>query len=192
MRTLAVFLVLTTTSFAELPSSELHRLAAYCAYAVTAVEVDVSPDTPKPGGVCRECNGAKKVGDGVVMFTCGHCNGTGIEPVSSSAPKEEPPSGKAVVVPSGGSSWNWQGRNNVSASTKRSHLIQEHGMSKSQVDQMSNQEMTALHNLLHNEEVRKASPKQATAKSSSSCPGGNCPTSNSTTTYRRYSVFRRR
>lgn len=223
MRTAIIFLFLTSTVLAELPNAEIHRLAAYLAYVTAAVDAggDGGGNTPvKPtGGVCQECNGVGKVGDGVVMFTCGACGGTGrnqssrppVEPdepiavapaaeeppaVPATPPKQAeqakvaPPSGKAVVVPSGGSSWNWQGRWNVSAASKRSHLISEHGMSRSQVDRMSDQEMTALHNLLHNEEVRRSAPK-ATTKSSSSCPSGNCPTSSSSSSRSRYRLFRR-
>ena len=230
MKTLLIFLALTSTAFAELPNAEIHRLAAYLAYVTSSVDAGGggggnTPDTPS-GGVCENCRGAGRVGDGTVMFTCPECDGTGksqssrppVEPdeadgeeakpvpkkpepeaVSVAAPpppkqiKEPAPSGKKVVVPSGGASWNWQGRWNVSAASKRNHLVSEHGMSRSQVDRMSDQEMTALHNLLHNEEVRKASPKQATAKSSSSCPGGNCPTSSSSSSRSRsrYRLFRR-
>jgi pyruvate/2-oxoglutarate dehydrogenase complex dihydrolipoamide acyltransferase (E2) component len=226
MRTAIIFLFLTSTVLAELPNAEIHRLAAYLAYVTSSVDAggDGGGNTPdKPtGGACQECNGVGKVGDGVVMFTCGACGGTGrnqssrppVEPdeaiavedekapakeeppaVPATPPKQAeqakvaPPSGKAVVVPSGGASWNWQGQNNVSASTKRSHLISEHGMSKSQVDRMSDQEMTALHNLLHNEEVRRSAPKSS--KSSSSCPSGNCPTSSSSSSRSRYRLFRR-
>lgn len=226
MRTAIIFLFLTSTVLAELPNAELHRLGAYLAYVVAAVKTDGGGgNTPvKPtGGVCQECNGVGKVGDGVVMFTCGACGGTGkassepppVEPdepiavegekapakeeppaVPATPPKQAeqakvaPPSGEKVVVPSGGASWNWQGRWNVSAASKRSHLVSEHGMSKSQVDRMSDQEMTALHNLLHNESVRRSAPK-TTTKSSSSCPSGNCPTSSSSSSRSRYRLFRR-
>ena len=216
MKTLLIFLALTATSAAALPSEELHRLGAYLAYAVSAVKADGGGNTPdKPvaptGGACSECNGVGKVGDGVVMLTCGHCNGTGREPRASSAPEggpqmlqpdavapePEPPEVKPQEVSSpsindlGGSRWNWQGKGSVPLSEMRRHLISEHSVEQASVSKMSKTELEALHNLLHNSEVRSAPPK-AKSKSSSSCPGGNCPTSNSTTTYRRYSVFRRR
>jgi hypothetical protein len=72
--------------------------------------------------------------------------------------------------------WNWQGVGNPPLSVKRKHLVEGHGLSSSQVDRLSDAEITSLHNLLHNEELRRSAPK-ATTKSSSSCPGGNCPTS---------------
>jgi len=74
--------------------------------------------------------------------------------------------------------WNWQGVGNPPLPVKRKHLIEGHGLSSSQVDRLSDAEITSLHNLLHNEEVRRSAPK-ATTKSSGGCPGGNCPTSGS-------------
>ena len=216
MRCLLIFLALTATSAAALPSEELHRLAAYCAYAVAAVKADGGGGTPdKPvtpsGGACVECDGLKKIGDGTIMFTCPHCNGTGREPGASSAPEGDPQMLQPDAVapepepqeeePEEESSpsltsmkqteWNWNGAGSPPLSVKRKHLISEHKVDQRSVNKMSDAEIEALHNLLHNSEVRSAPPK-AKSKSSSSCPGGNCPTSNSATTYRRYSVFRRR
>ena len=71
--------------------------------------------------------------------------------------------------------WNWQGVGNPPLSVKRQHLIQTHKVDARSVNKMSNAEAEALHNLLHNSEVRAAAPSKAS--SSSSCPGGNCPTS---------------
>jgi hypothetical protein len=71
--------------------------------------------------------------------------------------------------------WNWQGVGNPPLSVKRQHLIQTHKVDAKSVNKMSNAEVEALHNLLHNSEVRAAAPSKSSA--SSSCPGGNCPTS---------------
>ena len=75
--------------------------------------------------------------------------------------------------------WNWQGTSNVPISEMRRHLISEHSVSPDSVDKLSREELIALHNLLHNEEVRASTP-QAKSKtktySSGGCPGGNCPT----------------
>lgn len=215
MKTLMLFLSLTATSAAALPGEELHRLGAYLAYAVSAVKADGGGNTPdKPvapaGGVCSECNGVGRLGDGVVMFTCGHCNGTGREPGASSAPEGSPetpqpteevleqvaPEVKPQEVSSpsindlGGSRWNWQGKGSVPLSEMRRHLISEHSVEKASVSKMSKTEIEALHNLLHNSEVRSAPPK-AKSKSSSSCPSGNCPTSSSSSSRSRYRLFRR-
>ena len=82
--------------------------------------------------------------------------------------------------------WNWQGVGNPPLSVKRKHLIQEHNVDPDSVNKMTNAEVEALHNLLHNSEVRSSAPKSScpdgncpTARGSSSggCPGGNCPTS---------------
>lgn len=214
MKTLVVFLALTATSAAALPSAELHRLGAYLAYAVAAVKTDGGSTPDKPvsptGGVCSECNGVGKVGDGVVMFTCGHCNGSGREPVANQAPEDNPempqPDAVApepepqVVEPEEESSppltsmkqtrWNWSGVGSPPLSVKRKHLISEHSVDPDSVNKMSNAEVEALHNLLHNSEVRRSAPK-TTTKSSSSCPSGNCPTSSSSSSRSRYRLFRR-
>jgi len=211
MKTILIFLALTATSAAALPSEELHRLGAYLAYAVSAVKADGGGNTPdKPvtpsGGACSECNGVGKVGDGVVMFTCGHCNGTGREPGASQVPEGSPqiPQPDAVAPepepqeeePEEESSppltsmkqtkWNWNGVGNPPLSVKRKHLISEHSVEPDSVNKMSNAEIESLHNLLHNSEVRAAAPK-----AKSSCPGGNCPTSSSSYSRSRYRLFRR-
>ena len=62
----------TATAATALPSSELHRLAAYLAYITATLE----PEGPGGGSMytvganCPECNGVGKVGDGVTMLTC--------------------------------------------------------------------------------------------------------------------------
>lgn len=232
--------------------AEKHRLGAYLTFIVVTSK-DIGGGTPTPdnkpsGGVCSECGGVGKVGDGVVMFTCGACGGTGkaspstpgVQPgTPDSAQKVEPqlsPSGpQAAAQPqeasttnvqvasspaiqnqnqSGSqgsgqseppasqekepditqirqSNWDWQGRNNPSDSVMRNHLMAEHDVDPSSANKMSRQEMIAMHNLLHNSEVRAAAPKSSKSKSSSSCPSGNCPTSSSSSSSR-YRLFRRR
>lgn len=82
--------------------------------------------------------------------------------------------------------WNWQGVGNPPLSVKRKHLIQEHNVDPDSVNKMSDAEVEALHNLLHNSEVRSSAPRSSCpsgncptsrGSSSSGCPGGNCPTS---------------
>ena len=85
--------------------------------------------------------------------------------------------------------WNWQGVGNPPLSVKRKHLINEHNVDPDSVNKMSDAEIEALHNLLHNSEVRAAAPSQS--RSSSSCPGGNCPTSRSSSASRRRGLFGR-
>lgn len=194
MKTLLLFLALTATSAAALPSEELHRLGAYLAYSVAAVSAEVAPSPkPTPGnGVCSECNGLKKIGDGTIMFTCPRCNGTGREPGASQVPEDSP----QIPQPEEESSppltsmkqtkWNWNGAGSPPLSVKRKHLISEHSVEPNSVNKMSNAEIESLHNLLHNSEVRAAAPK-----AKSSCPGGNCPTSSSSSSRSRYRLFRR-
>ena len=237
MKTLIIFLCLCGTAFsAELSTRELHRLAAYSAYLVSvSSEIGGGTNTPdnKPsGGVCPECEGVGKVGDGAVMFTCGACGGTGkassatpdVRPgtpgtpkeneqkpaspdqkaadqpkarvVASSAPaaespkQQQPPEPEPKITQLRQSNWNWSGVGNPPDSAMRRHLIATHDVDSSSANKMSRQEMIAIHNLLHNSEVRAAAPRTKT-KSSSSCPSGSCPTSGSSSS-RRYGLFGRR
>ena len=90
-------------------------------------------------------------------------------------PAEEP----SCLVDLSQTQWNWQGTSNVPISAMRKHLTNEHSIDPASLDKMSREELIALHNLLHNEEVRASTP-QAKSKtktySSGGCPGGNCPT----------------
>ena len=65
-------------------TAPLNARAAWCWSLAVASAAPVIPDRPqpKPGDVCHNCNGRKKVGDGTVMVTCSHCKGTGIEPAN--------------------------------------------------------------------------------------------------------------
>lgn len=49
-------------------------------YSIQAMPAAPSPNVP--AGVCRNCRGAKVVGDGRIKITCPVCNGTGVEPKS--------------------------------------------------------------------------------------------------------------
>ena len=88
--------------------------------------------------------------------------------------------------------WNWQGTSNVPISTMREHLTDEHSIDPASLDKMSREELIALHNLLHNEEVRATAP-EAKASSGSGCPNGQCPTSGSSRSRssRGFGFFRR-
>jgi len=75
--------------------------------------------------------------------------------------------------------WNWQGTSNVPVSRMREHLTSEHSIDPASLDKMSREELIALHNLLHNEEVRASTPSvksKTKTYSSGGCPGGQCPT----------------
>ena len=93
------------------------------------------------------------------------------------------------------SNWNWEGRSNPPLAVKRQHLIDDHQIDPDSVNKMTNSEIEALHNLLHNSEVRSSAPKSKSSSSSrsssSSCPSGNCPTSSSSSSSSRYRLFRR-
>ena len=59
-------------------TQELCELGAYISIAVVASGDDGGGDyTPKPGDICRDCNGTGKLGDGTVVFDCETCKGTG-------------------------------------------------------------------------------------------------------------------
>ena len=111
--------------------------------------------------------------------TCPDCP-TCVEPQQEETPEEtQPVEQPSCLTDLSQTQWNWQGTSNVPVSRMREHLISEHSVTPNSVDKMSREELIALHNLLHNEEVRASAP-QAKSKtksySSGGCPGGNCPT----------------
>ncbi|MGI9448306.1 MAG: hypothetical protein ACR2NI_11695, partial [Pirellulales bacterium] len=114
--------------------------------------------------------------------TCPNCP-TCADPQPEEIPEEtQPVEEPSCLVDLSQTTWNWQGTSNVPISTMREHLTDEHSIDPASLDKMSREELIALHNLLHNEEVRASTP-QAKSKSktysSGGCPGGNCPTSGS-------------
>lgn len=178
---------------------EKHRLGAYLTFiTVTSKDIgkDTTPSEPKPGDVCPECNGLGKVGDGVTMLTCGACKGTGVVGMAPpAAMDEEPEFGGPDITDIGGTEWNWQGVGNPPVKAKREHLIIEHGIEPASVNKMTDKELEAIHNTLHNTESRSSCPDGncPTSSSSGGCPSGNCPTSSSrSSSTRRYGLFRRR
>ena len=88
-----------------------------------------------------------------------------------------------------GSTWNWEGRSNVSEAFMRAHLIEDHGIDATG---MSVEQMRIVHNNAHNYGDDKAfgSPNVSSG-SRSSCPSGNCPTSSGPAYSRRRGLFRR-
>ena len=114
--------------------------------------------------------------------TCPDCP-TCADPQPEESPEEtQPVEEPSCLVDLSQTQWNWQGTSNVPISAMRKHLTSEHSIDPASLDKMSREELIALHNLLHNEEVRASTP-QAKSKtktySSGGCPGGNCPTSGS-------------
>ena len=119
--------------------------------------------------------------------TCPLCAGNQQEESQEETqPVEEP----SCLVDLSQSQWNWQGTSNVPISTMREHLTDEHSIDPASLDKMSREELIALHNLLHNEEVRATAP-EAKASSGSGCPNGRCPTSGSSSRSRGFGFFRR-
>ncbi|MGI9447253.1 MAG: hypothetical protein ACR2NI_06350 [Pirellulales bacterium] len=119
---------------------------------------------------------------GMGKATCPDCP-TCADPQPEESQEETQPVEKpSCLVDLSQTTWNWQGTSNVAISTMREHLTDEHSIDPASLDKMSREELIALHNLLHNEEVRASTP-QAKSKtktySSGGCPGGNCPTSGS-------------
>lgn len=95
MKTLVAFtltLVFATVGCASHPSADLRPLVAVSGY----YGILSAPAKPKPG-VCPECRGTGRVGDGVVFSTCKACGGTGKTPVSVLAPKPTCKDGKCAI-----------------------------------------------------------------------------------------------
>ena len=75
-----------------------------------------------------------------------------------------------------GSAWTFENKRVREATDQDmiSHLVEMHGLDFESVSKMDRQELIAVHNLLHNSEVR-SSPSASSSKSSASCPSGSCP-----------------
>jgi hypothetical protein len=178
-----------------LTKAELHRLAAYEAYLVATSKAPEpeKPSGPSKPGVCPECDGSGKVGDGTVFVSCGRCGGTGKvgasgdfgsasppeQPKPVQKPKPEPvqsPVKEPPVTRSPGPRWNVEGNWNYSTEELADHLSRVHGVN---VDGKTRSELEALHDSLHNAEVRSSAPVIQSSPMQS-CPNGQCPTSRST------------
>ena len=194
MKTIFIFIALSSSSFAldALTSAEQHRLGAYLSYIVSSLEESEQAEVYKAGDVCPSCGGRGKQGDGVVCSTCNFttpdgllsCKGTGkLQPSGqmNDASLEETYEEMMSSLPEfteakditdlDSNLWNWEGRSNrtVSTSFMRSHLVDEHGLDAASVNAMDRETLVAIHNTLHDAEVRAAS------SSSSNCPDGSCP-----------------
>ena len=82
------------------------------AAAVLASEIELgSKDGPAPnpvGGICPNCKGKGKVGDGTIMVPCKPCDGTGKVKTSEAPPREDIDDTK--VPPTGGEEEAWPER----------------------------------------------------------------------------------
>lgn len=88
---LALLAVLFAGCSGEQPQDLRPFVAVAGKYSLMAADVEPAP---APSGVCRNCRGAKVVGDGRVMVTCARCNGTGVEPKA-----EQPPEAPVTISP---------------------------------------------------------------------------------------------
>ena len=154
-------------------------------YATLAAGVLAMHTQPKPppvvpvapvGGVCPDCRGKGKLGDGTVMITCPTCNGTGRAAVGTAEPAAWP------TYPPHGTRWSHPG-------SVRSHILSgEHrGLFDPEwVATQSNASLEALHGDHHDRRVRweyvvqpggvvQSTQVSAARRSSSNCPGGICP-----------------
>lgn len=82
---IGVVLLILVASSGDSPNESDPREQAYAAgvwsWSLATAQAAPSPSpTPSPGGVCENCNGRGKVGDGTVMVTCAVCDGTGRHP----------------------------------------------------------------------------------------------------------------
>lgn len=162
------------------------ELAAAVALEVLGGATPQPGPSPAPSGdVCEDCNGLGKVGDGVVMFTCDTCGGTGkktsSKPEDIPATPEEPeepediPATFSEALESTGPRWTWSGRGlEPPTAFMVEHLRDSHGVDASG---LTRNEMQRLHDSLHN-----GTTSAPASSRSSSCPTGSCPTSSGTHT----------
>jgi hypothetical protein len=192
MKTILLFIALTSSAFAldTLSRAEQHRLGAYLSYIVSSLEESEQAEVYKAGDTCPSCGGRGKQGDGVVCSTCNFttpdgllaCKGTGklqatgdmndaeLEETYEEMMESLPEFTESTDITELDSNlWNWEGRSNRSVPTSfmREHLADEHGLDPVALSAMDRETLVAIHNSLHDAEVKAAS--------SSNCPDGSCP-----------------
>ena len=98
----------------------------------------------------------------------------------------------------GGSAWTFEDKRIKQATNADmvKHLVEVHDIEYESASKMSREELIALHNLLHNTEIRSSAPTAdcpsgtcPTSRGSSSCPSGNCPTSRGSSSSSRRGLF---
>ena len=80
-----------------------------------------------------------------------------------------------------GNAWTFEDKriNQASNADMVKHLVEVHNIDPDSASKMDREELIALHNLLHNSEVRSSAPKAESSCPSGSCPSGTCPSSSS-------------
>lgn len=152
---------------------------------------------PPPSGICDNCGGTGKLGDGTIKVSCPVCGGDGklntSEP-QDAAPRPPAASGHPAQPAAGvtlwpeyptrsvsGSRWTYNGGQITAAhlANPNSHHAHEH-FDRQWLNTLSNAQLTALGSDAHEGRVRErfvvrsshaAPAKRATAD----CPTGNCP-----------------
>jgi hypothetical protein len=133
----------------------------------------VPAPSPAPSGVCDNCNGVGKIGDGTIMLTCPVCNGTGKKTIAV-----EPASWPNYPVRS--RNWSYPGNIQTHLQTgDHSGLFDPQWLAT-----QSKASLESLHSDHHENRVKwefvvraKAVEAKPKAKTSTyNCPGGNCPT----------------
>ena len=192
MKTIFIFIALSSSTFAldTLSRAEQHRLGAYLSYIVSSLDDSEQGETYVVGQICDACGGRGSVGDGVIESPCNFttpdgllaCKGTGklqatgdmndaeLEETYEEMMESLPEFTESTDITELDSNlWNWEGRSNRSVPTSfmREHLADEHGLDPVALSAMDRETLVAIHNSLHDAEVKAAS--------SSDCPDGSCP-----------------
>jgi len=202
---LLMLLVTPAYGVESLSLAEQHRLGSYLSYLVSTAKSGPKEEVYTIGQTCPACGGRGSVGDGVIESPCDFktpdgllmCGGTGklkatgdeandelleddyeemFERLESSGgfteEQEEPD-----IVCLGGNAWTFEDKRIRQATNADmiEHLVTVHGIERASASKMDREELVALHNLLHNSEVRSSAPSSSSSCPSGSCPSGSCP-----------------
>ena len=128
--------------------------------------------------------------------------GCKLQDVLEAKEASEPPAKDIMCLK--GNAWTFEDKRIREATNAEmiDHLVTVHDIDSDSAIKMDREELIALHNLLHNSEVRASAPSSScpsgscptssSRSSGSSCPSGNCPTSSSGGSSRRGLFGRRR
>lgn len=136
---LSVLLVVVIASPVQAANKWSALIAAEIGMAVLFNPTPAPAPQPAPSGVCANCKGKGKIGDGTVMVTCPVCDGTG--------------KSLAATTPGNGGRWSYPGE--IAA-----HLKATHGYTDADLLGMSRGQMEYLHDNAHEGYVSTTGPVQ--------------------------------
>lgn len=208
MRYLTLLLALLMPSAAH-----ADRYLAAISIAIATENGSSPAPAPVPSGVCENCGGRGKLGDGTVFVDCPECDGPAkahpapaVKPQPAKKAERVLPKATGSYYPTRGTWWN-TGRPGQYVRNYRHLMEGEHAgvFDEAYLKGLDYYELNALHSDHHDElrgrgrvkwqyvvRAKSAQVRSSPQKSAAYCPSGNCPNTSSSSTYTRsrFRIFR--